>query len=94
MLLGNVSLNERRPDAPRLRETATASVCDEILDDRLEIGLGLRVVDAGLQPPEQMHVPDALDDPPALERDWQVDVGAAPHESLRHDADDRPHLCR
>ena len=36
-----------------------------------------------------MDVAHAFDDPSALERDRHVDVRAAPHESLRHDADHR-----
>ena len=44
--------------------------------------------DAGLQPPEQVHAAHAFDDLAPLERDRQVDVGAAPHEALRHHADD------
>ena len=45
--------------------------------------------DAGLQSSEQVHVAHTLDHLAALERDRQVDVCAAPHEALRHHADDR-----
>ena len=47
--------------------------------------------DARLQPSEQVHVAHAFDDPAALERDRHVDVRAAPHEPLRHDADHGAH---
>ncbi len=77
--------------APRFREARRRGL-NEILDDRFEIRLGLRLVDPGLEPPEHVHVPDAFDGASSFERHRQVNVRAAPHESLRHDADDRPHL--
>ena len=43
---------------------------------------------APLQPPEQVHVPDPFDEGPAREGDRQVDIGASPHEPLRHHPDD------
>ena len=61
----------------------------EIRDDRPEIGFRLRVGDARFQPPQQMDGSHALDPASPLEDDGDINVGAAPHESLGHDADHR-----
>ena len=46
----------------------------------------MRFRDASLQPAQQVNVADAFDHPSALENDRQVNVRAAPHESLGHDS--------
>jgi len=48
----------------------------------------VRVGDVRLQATEQVHAADALVGGVAAEGDRDVDVGAAPHEALRHHADD------
>ena len=61
-------LGERQqPDAPLLGKLGRLAFL-QILDDRPQVRLGLRVGDAGLQPAEQVDVAHAFDDPSALER--------------------------
>ena len=81
-------LEGQQADAPLLGELRGLAL-PQVSDDRPEIGLRLRVADAGLQTSEQVHVPHALDDLAPLQRDRQIDVRAPPHESLRHHADHR-----
>ena len=58
----------------------------QILDDRPEVRFRLRLRDARLEPSKQVNEADALGHPPPLEHDRQVNIRAAPHESLRHDS--------
>jgi hypothetical protein len=59
----------------------------QVGDDRRQVGICRGLADARFQPPEQVDELDAFDDPSPLESDGDIDVGAAPHEPLRHDAD-------
>ena len=86
--LGNVSLNVGRLTRNRSGNSVGYARL-QVRDDRHQVRFGLGVGDAGLAPAEQVDVPHALDDLAALQRDRQVDVGAAPHEPLRHHADHR-----
>ena len=78
----------QQADAPLVGKLGWIALL-EVRDDRPQIGFRLRGADAGLQAPEQVHAAHAFDGLAPLERDRQVDVGAAPHEALRHHADDR-----
>ena len=61
MPLGNVSVKGSRPTR-QLSGNCAGSRALQVRDDRPQIGFGLRVGDAGLQPSEQVHVAHALDD--------------------------------
>ena len=83
-------LEGQQADAPLIRELGRLPLL-QVRDDRRQIRFGLRIGHARLQPSEQVDVAHAFDDPAALERDRHVDVRAAPHEALRHDADHGAH---
>ena len=54
--LGNVSLNESRPDPPAAIRKLCRLALRQVRDNRAQIGLGLRLGHAGLQPAEHVHV--------------------------------------
>jgi hypothetical protein len=83
-------LEREQPHAPLIGELCWFA-CLQIRDDWGQVHGRLGLCHARFQPREQVYVRDPLDDSPSLESDRQVDVGAAPHEPLRHHADDGTH---
>src|SRR5262249_25642768 len=85
-------LREGQQADPPLPGKPSRLALPEIRNDGSEVRLRLRAGDPRLQPSQQMHATHAFDDTATLERNWQVDICATPHEPLWHDADDRTNV--
>ena len=65
----------------------------QFFDDGPHSGLRLRHGHAGREARHQVDFMYAFDILPAMKDVWQVDIGATPHEALRHDADHSAHFA-
>ena len=88
ILLGNAPLNDRRPTPP----VWSCAGSRLLLNDRMQVGLGLGLRDAWLESSKQMDVANSVDYFASLEDYRKVDISAPPHESLWHDTNDGPYL--
>ena len=93
MPLGNVSLNGSRPTRHLSGNCAGSRFFRSAMIGRRSASACASVTPGFSRPSRwTLRTPSTIS--PALEGDRQVDVGAAPHEALRHDADHRAHRCR
>ena len=61
---------------------------------RPQVRLRLRDGHAGFETPQEMNLVFSFHVLAAMEDVRQIDIRAAPHESLRHHADHGAHSCR
>src|SRR6185437_16851574 len=63
-----------------------------ILNDRMQIGIGLCGCYSRLQPADYIDVADAFHHLAALKHDGKIDIRSPPHKSWRHHSDDCSNL--